>query len=323
MMRFTGHDLSSPIHQSNINVGNAIACPCNPVTTTQANCMILRIGGFAFGDIRVDITGLEGHTGVTMDRTGTRGGSCSGGAGYEQQAIAGTSSTPTFDLTYGNRFVTLTLAIAPPAASTGVVSGGAAYVKQAAPGSSGTSSFALTAAEQAQMLTLAIAPGAQTEVSADLTLIQGRAYEFDTTQAWEQALVPIDSTHYLCAYNGPGADGWAVVLTVNTSNWTITKETPFEFDPVVANKPALAQIDSIHFLCVYTGNGDDGWATVLTVNPSTWILSQGTPFEFDTVQGMEPALIQIDPDHYLCTYVGDLFHGWSVVLMPSVTQVLP
>ena len=58
--------------------------------------------------------------------------------------------------------------------------------------------------------------------------------------------------------------GWAVVLTVDSTTWTVTKGTPLEFDATLGTTPALTQIDGSHFLCAYTGNGNDGWAVVLT-----------------------------------------------------------
>jgi len=139
-------------------------------------------------------------------------------------------------------------------------------------------------------------------------------YEFDTVKGKTSALAQIDATHYLCAYAGDGDDGWATVLTVNTGTWEITKETPFEFDDVKGKTPALAQIDATHYLCAYAGDGDDGWATVLTVNTGTWEITKETPYEFDTVKGKIPALEQIDATHYLCAYGGDGDDGWATVL---------
>ena len=56
------------------------------------------------------------------------------------------------------------------------------------------------------------------------------AFEHDISDGLTPALAQIDSTHYLCAHEGTGKDGWAVVLTVDTGTWNITKETPFEYD---------------------------------------------------------------------------------------------
>jgi len=139
-------------------------------------------------------------------------------------------------------------------------------------------------------------------------------FEFDTKDGRDPGLSRIDSTHYLCAYEGDGSDGWAVVLTVDTGNWTITKGTPFEFDTQKGMVPALSQIDSTHYLCAYQGDHDDGQAVVLTVDTGSWSITKGTPFEFDTQKGKVPALSRIDSTHYLCAYQGDGDDGWAVVL---------
>ena len=198
------------------------------------------------------------------------------------------------------------------------VSGGAGCVRQSASGSSGTSAFSLTASEQARMLTLAVAPASQSEVGSEiLTLSKGTAYEFDSSKGKTPALAQIDATHYLCAYEGDGDDGWAVVLTVNPLNWTVSRSTPFEFDTKKGKTPALTQIDASHYFCTYTGDGDDGWATVLNVDTSTWTISQGNKFEFDTKKGMTPASVRIDNDHHICVYTGDGDDGCAEVLDPN------
>ena len=94
----------------------------------------------------------------------------------------------------------------------------------------------------------------------------------------------------------------------------IAKETPYEFDTITGKTPALAQVDGTHYLCAYEGFDGDGWATVLIVDTGTWNITKGTSFEFDTVKGKEPALVQIDGTHYLCAYKGYANDGWAVVL---------
>ncbi len=142
----------------------------------------------------------------------------------------------------------------------------------------------------------------------------GTPFEFDTANGMEPELSQINSTHYLCAYRGPGDDGWVVVLTVNTGTWTITKNTPFEYDTQNGEEPALSKIDDTHYLCAYRGNGDDGWAVVLTVDNGLWSITEETPLEFDTQQGLYPTLSKIDDTHYLCAYEGVGNDGWAVVL---------
>ncbi len=139
-------------------------------------------------------------------------------------------------------------------------------------------------------------------------------FEYDTVGGKYAALARIDTTHYLCAYTGPGNDGWAVVLEIEPFNWTISCGTALEFDSTLGFTPAIEKIDAEHYLCAYTGPGSNGWAVVLNVNPMTWTVSMGTPFEFDAVNGEAPALSKINDSHYLCAYQGALNDGWAVVL---------
>lgn len=150
--------------------------------------------------------------------------------------------------------------------------------------------------------------------TSDWTISKAAAFEFDTDNGEFPALGRIDPTHYLCAYEGTLGDGWAVVLTVNTGGWTITKETPFEFDTVNGRYPALSQIDSTHYLCTYAGMTDTGWAVVLDVNPFAWTITKGTPFIYDTDRGTLSSLAKLSPQHYFCVYTGKSDDGWMVTL---------
>ena len=147
--------------------------------------------------------------------------------------------------------------------------------------------------------------------------------EYDVTNGETPALLQIDSTHYLCAYDGPDSDGWAVVLTVNTGNWSISKETAFEYDGTSGLTPDLAQIDPNDYLCAYSGKTGTGNAVVLTMNPNDWTISKGATFEYESTTATAPDLVQIDPNDYLCAYIGTGDDGWSVVLKPGGGQLRP
>jgi prepilin-type N-terminal cleavage/methylation domain-containing protein len=166
-------------------------------------------------------------------------------------------------------------------------------------------------------------------ISDDWQISKGTPFEFDSSEGRVPELCQIDMTHYLCAYRGQNSDGWAVVLTVNPGTWKISKDTAFEFAPDTGLpipedpsgdsdtffRPALARINGSHYLCAYMGQGFDGWAVVLMVNPSANGISlAGTALEFDNVEGRAPALAQIDYTHYLCAYTGPDEDGWAVVL---------
>jgi type II secretory pathway pseudopilin PulG len=146
------------------------------------------------------------------------------------------------------------------------------------------------------------------------TVTMGTPFEFDTLKGKEPVLSEIDNKHYLCAYAGDSDDGWAVVLTITPGSWTISKETPFEFETVKGKEPVLSKIDDEHYLCAYKGDTDKGWAVVLTVDNSTWDITKETPFQFDSVKCKTPTLSKIDDEHYLCVYAGDGDDGWAKVL---------
>jgi hypothetical protein len=131
------------------------------------------------------------------------------------------------------------------------------------------------------------------------------------------ALLQIDGTHYVCAYTGPVNTGWAVVLTVNTSDWSISKETAFEYESTTCVNPItpdLAQVDQYNYLCAYAGQASVGCAVILTVDPNGWMISKGETFEYESTVATTPGLVKIGADSYLCASTGLGDDGWSVVL---------
>jgi len=213
------------------------------------------------------------------------------------------------------KWVAATIAIAPPT-SSGPVSGGAGYVRQSNGGSSGTSDFSLTASEEARMVTIAIAPASQGPAPAAIS--KHTPYEFDTVKGKHCKLARIDDTHYLCAYTGDGDDGWAVVLIVDPDTWEVTKGTPLEYDPIKGKEASLARIDGTHFICVYQGNNDWAYATVLTVNTvSDTVVQESVSLienESDVTAGKKPAIVKINNNRFLLAYEGKDQDGFAVVL---------
>ena len=90
------------------------------------------------------------------------------------------------------------------------------------------------------------------------------------------------ATHYLCAYDGPGSNGWAVVLTVNTGGWSISTETAFEYDDTSGLIRDLAQIDPNDCLCAYVGPTSVGNTAILTVEPADWTITSRIAFEYES-----------------------------------------
>jgi type II secretory pathway pseudopilin PulG len=104
------------------------------------------------------------------------------------------------------------------------------------------------------------------------------------------------------------------------TDWSTSKlsEPWLKYDTSKGMEPALAQINSTHYLCAYRGDGDDGWAVMLSVNaPLFDAISMETHFEFETSYGEEFVLAQIDQTHCLCAYAGSDDDGYAGVLQVS------
>ncbi len=137
---------------------------------------------------------------------------------------------------------------------------------------------------------------------SDWSISAGPSLEFDTSRALTPALSRIDDTHHLCAYTGPSSDGWAVVLTVNTADYSLSRQIPMKFDAQRGVTPSLARINDTRHLCVYQGTDKKGWATVLSVDTMTWRITQGTPLRFDSSDSIWPAVCLLRDTDFLCVY---------------------
>jgi type II secretory pathway pseudopilin PulG len=155
------------------------------------------------------------------------------------------------------------------------------------------------------------------------TISKGTPIIFDSKACGRPDLERIDATNYLCVYGGDKGDGYAVILTVDTITDTITMGTPLEFDPDNCGGPALSQIDSDDYLCVYQGPGNNGWAVILTVDTVTRTITKGTSFESELASAGHFAVSNIDDVHHLCACEVFGSGGWAVVLtVDTVTKTV-
>ena len=73
----------------------------------------------------------------------------------------------------------------------------------------------------------------------------------------------IKEGRFIILYQGPSVDAFANQLVVDTDTWDISMATRFEYDSSTGRTPALARIDERHYLSVYQGDNNDGWAVIL------------------------------------------------------------
>ena len=102
----------------------------------------------------------------------------------------------------------------------------------------------------------------------------GTPLEFDVSLGLYLDCAKIDDNNYLITWTGPGFDGFAQVLRVNTTTYAVTTlGTPLEFETSNASFISLSQIDANHFTCFYAST-TDSLATVLEVDLTTYAVTE-------------------------------------------------
>ncbi|MBN1457203.1 MAG: prepilin-type N-terminal cleavage/methylation domain-containing protein [Sedimentisphaerales bacterium] len=121
------------------------------------------------------------------------------------------------------------------------------------------------------------------------------------------AMCKIDETHFLFA------DGNDKVMVLETNLLDYTTAVVGTYTTSRDHEmPAICKIDDTHYLWAYSRQ-NRGYASVLTVNPANWSITEGSLYYYDN-KGEWPALAKIDDTHYLCLYSSNGSDGWATVL---------
>lgn len=70
----------------------------------------------------------------------------------------------------------------------------------------------------------------------------------------------------LCAWDGQQSRGQTVILNIDTAVGVITAGQEYEFD-LIGETPDIARIDDTHYISVYKGSFDAGWAVLYDIDP--------------------------------------------------------
>src|SRR3990167_8528320 len=130
--------------------------------------------------------------------------------------------------------------------------------------------------------------------------------EFETQDYSYGAIAEVDENHFIIFFAGTGNDGYTQVFTVNTTTWAVTTAAAsLEFDTTLGTHNACFQIDTNHFINVWSGSGNDGFAQVFTVNTTTWaVTTAAATLEFDTQSFTFASIKQIDENHFIVWWRG-------------------
>ncbi len=139
--------------------------------------------------------------------------------------------------------------------------------------------------------------------------------EFDTVSGQFNSCFRIDSNHFIKFGSGESSDGYVQAFAVNTTTWAVTTaNAPLEFDTQYGQYSSCYQIDSNHFINFWSGEGNDGYVQVFTVNTSTWAVTTAADrLEFDTVLERWSSSHQIDSNHFINFWMGESSDGYVQV----------
>jgi hypothetical protein len=134
----------------------------------------------------------------------------------------------------------------------------------------------------------------------------GAATQVDSASRHVQ-MAQIDATHYLFVHEGPDADGFAFVLSVNTGTWAVAVESTLEFagaQNVDVSRDGVLRIDATHFLVSYSDlDASIRNIEVFAVDADTWAISQvGTPLQIGSTSGFGTIARIGATDYWLATW---------------------
>ena len=167
-------------------------------------------------------------------------------------------------------------------------------------------------------------------VDDNYSISSGNSYIFDEIGK-ENSLIKINSTHYLNTYQGYDNDGYAVVLTVNLSDLSITNHTHYEFCNEDIYWNAVEQINTTHYINVfYDSVNETNYAVILKVNLTDLTVSAESKTEIDdshtfgSAGGYFNTITKIDDTHFLLVYSAPISMGsgpgQAVVLTVNTTD---
>ncbi len=146
------------------------------------------------------------------------------------------------------------------------------------------------------------------EISSDGTITDTLmdTLQFDGVKGETPDIIHVSGDVYAIAYRGPSDQGY--LKTVGISSAGAINDTvmdTLQFDTVYGEHPAIIHISGDIYAIAYRGVDDDGFLKTVEISAAGAINDTVMDtLEFDTVNGWEPAIIQISGDIYAIAYRG-------------------
>lgn len=147
--------------------------------------------------------------------------------------------------------------------------------------------------------------------------------EHDTQNGTFNSVVQMDTNHFVDFFLGGAAtlDGFAQTFTVNTTTWEVTTAAAkFLFDTDVGSANSALKIDSNHVINFWRGVGSDGFVQVFDINTTSWeVTTAAAQLEFETDFNQYNSAVQIDTNHFINFWSGELNDGYVQVFEVNTT----
>lgn len=131
-------------------------------------------------------------------------------------------------------------------------------------------------------------------------------HTFSDVTANSMSAAKIDDTHFILFWRGADNDGFVQVMELDLVTGDITAQgTPLEFETSDNHYNACIQVNATHFLNLWSGVSDHGFAQVFVVNTTTWaVTAVGSALEFDATLALTIAVAQVDTNHFAAFWDG-------------------
>jgi len=136
------------------------------------------------------------------------------------------------------------------------------------------------------------------------------SFEFDETYGIYPTIIHVLGDVYAIAYSGPSDDGWLKTVGIQSDGTITGTIDSFEFDAVFGLYPDITHVTGDIYAIPYDGPDYDGWLKTVGIQSDGTITGTIDSFEFDTVNGRSPDIINIAGDIYAIAYEGPDGDGW-------------
>jgi hypothetical protein len=145
--------------------------------------------------------------------------------------------------------------------------------------------------------------------------------EFDTSNVYTPAIVPVSGSIFAVAYRGSGNKGYLTTVSI-AANGDIANSVidTLNFDTSNGYEPDIIQVSGSTYAIAYRSSGNDGFLKTVSINSNGdighWVIDT---LEFDTSNGYTPAIIQVSGSVYAIAYRSSSNKGYlkTVSIAPS------